>query len=170
MTVLDPRSGVEVPGRSPSARYTADGSGIARTSSRSAPVEAPLFHYRFARHRILGYGLVACGLALLPWLYLLATGVLATEWSTAWVGLDLLEAAALIGTGLLTVRQNPWAVLAAAATAPLLLTDAWFDVMTTRHGSDLAVALGMAVAAELPLAACCAVMAVRGLRIRRCCH
>lgn len=167
MTVLDPRSGVEVPGDAPNARYTADGIDSVRTSLGSAPVEAPVFHRPSAKPRLLGYGLVACGVALLPWLCLLATGVLATKWSAAWVGLDTLEAGALIGTGLLTARRDPRGVLAAAATAPLLLTDAWFDVMTARHGGDLALALGLAVTAELPLAACCMVMAVRGFRNRR---
>ncbi|CAK7280315.1 membrane hypothetical protein [Streptomyces misionensis JCM 4497] len=166
MTVLDPRSGVEVPGCAPRIRYSADG-GAPRTPSRSAPVEAPVFHQPFARHRALGYGLVACGAALLPWLCLLASGLLPTKLSAVWVGLDLLEAGALIGTGLLTARRDPRGVLAAAATAPLLFTDAWFDVMTARHGGELALALGTAVTAELPLAVCCALLAVRGFRKRR---
>ncbi|MGW5548203.1 hypothetical protein ACWEVB_45085, partial [Streptomyces sp. NPDC003998] len=55
--------------------------------------------------RRAGWLLVACGLALLPWLYVLATGLPATataaHWPVAWVGLDALEALGLIATGLL---------------------------------------------------------------------
>ncbi|MEV6672706.1 hypothetical protein [Streptomyces sp. NPDC051162] len=120
------------------------------------------------RHRgkhLLGHALVVSGLALLPWLFVLATGLPATttasRWSAAWVGLDALEALALITTGLLTVRRDHRHGVAAAATAALLVMDAWFDTMTAAPGADLASALAMAVALELPLAVVCGVLAVR---------
>ncbi|MGW2857388.1 hypothetical protein ACWDAZ_37875, partial [Streptomyces sp. NPDC001215] len=60
--------------------------------------------------RRAGWLLVACGLALLPWLYVLATGLPATataaHWPVAWVGLDALEALGLIATGLLAARGD----------------------------------------------------------------
>jgi hypothetical protein len=168
MTVLDPRSGVELPGDSPDTRCAADGNGMADIIHLwGDPVESPAPYRSYIKYRLLGCGLIICGVALLPWLCLLATGVVATKWSAAWVGLDALESGALIGTGLLTARQDPRGALAAAATAPLLLADAWFDVMTARQGNDLALALSTAVAAELPLAAVCAVAAVQGFRNRR---
>ncbi|MCZ0978844.1 hypothetical protein O1L60_05175 [Streptomyces diastatochromogenes] len=60
--------------------------------------------------RWAGRLLVASGLALLPWLYVLATGLPATataaHWPLAWVGLDALEALGLIATGLLAARGD----------------------------------------------------------------
>ncbi|MGV9351735.1 hypothetical protein ACWDSD_45065, partial [Streptomyces spiralis] len=60
--------------------------------------------------RRAGWLLVACGLALLPWLFVLATGLPATataaHWPLAWVGLDALEALGLIATGLLAARGD----------------------------------------------------------------
>ena len=114
--------------------------------------------------------LVGCGLALLPWLLVLANGLpgttVVTHWNTAWVGLDALEAAGLIGTGLLAARGHHLHTLTASATATLLVADAWFDTMTAAPGGDQYSALAMALGAELPLAALCAAVAVRGLARR----
>ncbi|MEY9876908.1 hypothetical protein ABH931_006421 [Streptacidiphilus sp. MAP12-33] len=99
--------------------------------------------------------LVGMGLALLPWMCLLAAQ---GEWS--WVGLDVLEAAGLIATGLLLRRGDARAALTAAATTALLLTDAWFDV-TTSHGAELVQAWVLALLLELPIAALCGRLALR---------
>ncbi|MEU6174613.1 hypothetical protein ABZ832_22205 [Streptantibioticus parmotrematis] len=110
--------------------------------------------------------LFACGLALLPWLVVLADGLpgtaTAAHWCTAWVGLDALEAVGLIATGVLSVRGHRLHALTAAATATLLVVDAWFDTTTAAPGADLVSAVAMALLAELPLAAACVVLAVRG--------
>ncbi|WP_391858724.1 hypothetical protein [Streptomyces rhizosphaerihabitans] len=115
-----------------------------------------------------GWLLVVCGLALLPWLYVLATGLpdtaSAAHWPVTWVGLDALEAAGLIATGVLAVRGDRRHPLAATTTATLLVIDAWFDTTTAAAGSDLAAAATMALCAELPLAALCAWLAVRAMR------
>ncbi len=115
--------------------------------------------------RWAGWLLVVCGLALLPWLYLLATGLPATatvaHWPLAWVGLDALEALGLIATGLLAARSDRRHALAAAATATLLVVDAWFDTTTAAPGGDFASAVAMALGAELPLAALCGRLALR---------
>jgi hypothetical protein len=117
--------------------------------------------------RRAGWLLVACGLALLPWLYVLATGLPATataaHWPVAWVGLDALEALGLIATGLLAARGDRRHALAAAATATLLVVDAWFDTTTAAAGGDFATAVAMALGAELPLAALCGRLALRAL-------
>jgi hypothetical protein len=117
--------------------------------------------------RRAGWLLVACGLALLPWLYVLATGLPATataaHWPVAWVGLDALEALGLIATGLFAARGDRRHALPAAATATLLAVDAWFDTTTAAPGSDFATAVAMALGAELPLAALCGRLALRGL-------
>ncbi|MEU0058634.1 hypothetical protein [Streptomyces sp. NPDC006334] len=120
--------------------------------------------------RRVGWLLVACGVALLPWLYVLATGLPATataaHWPVAWVGLDALEALGLIATGLLAVRGDGRHALAAAATATLLVVDAWFDTATAAPGGDIATAVAMALGAELPLAALCGRLALRAVRGR----
>jgi hypothetical protein len=112
-----------------------------------------------------GYVLVLCGVALVPWLVVLATGLPGTatapHWTVAWVGLDSMEAVGLVATGFLTLRRSARRVPVAAATAMLLVCDAWFDT-TTSSGSAVGTALLMAFTAELPLAAVCAVLAVRG--------
>ncbi|OIK25567.1 hypothetical protein [Streptomyces malaysiense] len=111
--------------------------------------------------------LVACGLGLLPWLYVLATGLPATataaHWPVAWVGLDAMEALGLIATGLLAARGDRRHALAAAATATLLAVDAWFDTTTAAPGGDFATAVAMALGAELPLATLCGRLALRTL-------
>jgi hypothetical protein len=71
--------------------------------------------------RRAGRLLTACGIGLLPWLYVLATGLPATataaHWPLAWVGLDALEALGLLATGLLTARGDRRYALTAAAPA-----------------------------------------------------
>ena len=110
------------------------------------------------RPDLVARALVGLGLVLVPWL-----GVLAASGAWNWVGLDSLEAAGLVVTGLLLRRADPRHCLTAAGTAVLLLTDAWFDVTTAAPGQALAVALAMAVLAELPLAYLCARLALRSL-------
>jgi len=53
--------------------------------------------------------------------------------------------------------------LAAAATATLLVVDAWFDTTTASQGGNFATAVAMALGAELPLAALCGRLALRTL-------
>ncbi|MEU6586540.1 hypothetical protein [Nocardia sp. NPDC046763] len=109
--------------------------------------------------------LVAAGLVLLPWLFVQAATLpsvaAAQHWSAAWVGLDSLEAIGLVSTGLLVRQGARRRRPAAAATAALLIVDAWFDTVTAVPGSDLAVALVMAVLGEVPLALLCAATALR---------
>ncbi|WP_152627129.1 hypothetical protein [Streptacidiphilus melanogenes] len=103
----------------------------------------------------LPVALVGMGIALIPWMLLLASQ---GEWP--WVGLDVLESTGLIGTGLLLRRGDARSASTAGATAALLLTDAWFDV-TTSHGAELAQAWVLALLLELPIAALCGRLALR---------
>jgi hypothetical protein len=102
---------------------------------------------------------------MIPWLFVLATQLPAAtrawHWSAAWVGLDSLEALGLAGTGLLLARRDDRYRLVAMATGTLLLTDAWFDVMTAAPGRDQLIAILMAACPELPVAALCMVLALR---------
>lgn len=109
--------------------------------------------------------LTGAGLVLLPWVVVLAKTMPRTtevsNWSTAWIGLDLMLAAGLTGTGALLRRRDPRASPVAAATAALLVMDAWFDVTTSGGTGGQGTALLLAAGAELPLAVACAVVAVR---------
>ncbi|MFE7857356.1 hypothetical protein [Streptomyces sp. NPDC057403] len=89
--------------------------------------------------------LIGCGLALLPWLLVLAATLpnapSVPHWSAAWVGLDALEAVGLTATGALLLRRDPRHPLTAAATAALLIADAWIDIVTSAPGAELAAAI-----------------------------
>ena len=123
---------------------------------------------RRASRRWLAVGVTAAGLGMIPWLAYLAVSLPASptawHWPAAWVGLDGMEAAGLVSTGILLLRRDARACLTAAATAALLLADAWFDVTTAPPGAGALTSLLMAVLAELPAAAVCAGLALRGLR------
>ena len=58
---------------------------------------------------------------------------LAINWTTAWVGFDLLMAAAFVVTVVAARLRSPVAIAALAADAAILLCDGWFDTMTA-HG------------------------------------
>lgn len=120
-----------------------------------------------SRIRRLGLALVACGVVLVVWLLGLArslpTTVHVQHWSAVWVGIDTLEALGLVATGVLLLRRDARRCLTAAATAMLLVVDAWLDLLTSMAGSELATALAMALGVELPLATLCAMVAVRSL-------
>ncbi|MEY9946506.1 hypothetical protein [Kitasatospora sp. GAS1066B] len=111
--------------------------------------------------------LTVLGLAMVPWLFFLHAGLPATaqaaHWAWTWTGLDALEAVGLLSTGLLLRRGDRRAGLTSAATATLLLVDAWFDTMTAAPGGELTASVLMAMGAELPLAVLCARLAVRAI-------
>ncbi|WP_051970343.1 hypothetical protein [Kitasatospora azatica] len=100
--------------------------------------------------------LAGAGFALLPWVVVLAL----VPGSLGWIALDLAEAACLLGSALLLRRGHAARRPLAALAALLLVGDAWCDVSTA--GSSLLVAVAMAVCAELPLAALCSAIALRG--------
>ncbi|WP_242585132.1 hypothetical protein [Streptomyces sp. MST-110588] len=113
-----------------------------------------------ARNRWQGRLLTGAGLALLPWMgYLAAT--LPPAQAAAWVALDTMEAACLLSAGGRLLRGEPGHGTGAGLAAVLLTVDACVDVATAGPGAELLTALAMAVAAELPLAALCAALAVR---------
>ncbi|WP_433150475.1 hypothetical protein ACQPZ8_13145 [Actinomadura nitritigenes] len=119
------------------------------------------------RERWIGLGFAAGGVMMVPWMFVLARTLPSTtqvsNWSMAWVGLDVLIGAGLLGTGVLLARRDPRHGLPAAATGALLAMDAWFDVLTSAPGTERALAMAMAAGLELPLACACAVLAVRSL-------
>lgn len=77
------------------------------------------------------------------------------HWDVAWAGFDLLEAGGAVAMLVALLRSSPRLPIVAAATGALLVCDAWFDVVTSSPGHELAWSLGTALGAELPLAAIC---------------
>jgi hypothetical protein len=133
---------------------------VAGRSGLAEVIEPPVARARHTprtkaarRGRWPAYLLVVSGVALVPWLVILA--VTRPSMTVAWVGMDAMEALALIATGLLALRGHPLRGAAAAATAALLVVDAWFDTTTAASTPALLAAVAMAVVAELPLAALC---------------
>jgi DNA-binding PadR family transcriptional regulator len=102
---------------------------------------------------------------MIPWVFILACSlppaIRAAHWSTAWAGLDALEAAGLMTTGAALIGRCSWLRLPAAVTSTLLVVDAWFDITTSAPGHAATVAIAMAVFPELPIAGLCAVLAIR---------
>ena len=113
----------------------------------------------------LGRGVLIAGLAMIPWVLMLACSlpstIMAAHWSTAWAGLDALEAAGLMTTGAALIGRCRWLCLPAAITSTLLVVDAWFDITTSAPGHAATVAIAMAIFLELPIAGLCAVLAIR---------
>lgn len=91
-----------------------------------------------------------------PWtVYLgitLPTKELSTHWDISWVGFDIAIAFMLILNALFSYLESKWLVLSATATSTLLVTDAWFDVITARPGRPYHEAIASALFIELPLA------------------
>jgi hypothetical protein len=72
-----------------------------------------------------------------------------------WVGFDLGLLVGLVAIAWTALRGSRFLPLAAAATAALLVMDAWFDVVGSGSEGELLEALLMAVLVELPLSGIC---------------
>jgi hypothetical protein len=107
----------------------------------------------------------AIGLGLLPWSVWLSSSLqpdhVTHRWDLAWSGFDGGLALCFAGTALAAWRRSPWVGALAAATATLLVTDAWFDIVLESHGSEERVAIFEAVVFELPVAGLCFWIAYR---------
>lgn len=107
---------------------------------------------------VLLLGLVA--VFLVPWtLYLtftLPSRHVAFHYDIGWVGFDIALAVSFAATAWAAFRGSQWLVPLAAVTGTMLLCDAWFDIVTSRAGSEMWEAVAEALLAELPLAALCA--------------
>ena len=135
---------------------------------------APLLRYRRCmivvadrRSRVrLGTVLVVVALLLVPWAVALGVFLpaehVARNWDLAWAGFDVTLSVSLLLTAFGALRARSWLPIAATASGTLLLCDAWFDVLTSSPGTDLALALALATLVEIPLAALCFLLATRG--------
>ncbi len=102
---------------------------------------------------------IFCSVVLIPWIvylgFSLPTRQVSRHYDAAWVGYDVFELIALAATGYLALRRSRYLALASASAATLLITDAWFDVVTS-PGHQVLEAVVLAVVIELPLAGVCA--------------
>jgi hypothetical protein len=109
---------------------------------------------RFRRRALLVYG--AFAVALIPWTAYLGSSLPTTHqterWDVLWAGFDVGLFAAGVATALAVVRGSRLLTICASATGALLLCDAWFDLLTSRPGSERAWAVAEAGLGEIPLA------------------
>ncbi|MFE7799266.1 hypothetical protein [Nocardia sp. NPDC057440] len=100
--------------------------------------------------------MVGGSLALIPWIVYLAVSLpsdyQARNWTVTWVGFDTLLVAMMLTTAYLGWKRRRLLILPAFGTGLLLLVDAWFDIMTA-NADDVWFSVGIALIAELPLAA-----------------
>jgi hypothetical protein len=134
--------------------------------TRNGPIATDI--RRPARSPWLGYAFIVWAVGLGAWSGWLTVTLphrhLTPNWNIAWGGFDVMMAVALIATGVAAWRGSTWFPTCAVATATLLVVDAWFDIMTSHRGEELASAIVMALVVELPLAALCLLIAWRRTR------
>jgi hypothetical protein len=95
---------------------------------------------------------------MVPWIVYIAVSLpsrqLSPNYDLAWAGFDVLLTAGLAGSAYFALRRSRYLSAVAAATAALLVVDAWFDCMTT-PGSERWRSIAFCFLVELPLAAVC---------------
>ena len=108
--------------------------------------------------RIAGPLFAVLSLLLIPWIVFLANVLpsrqLSRHYDFAWSGFDGMLLIALAATAYFALRRSRNLSVAASSAGTLLIVDAWFDVLTSRHHEFLA-SIAFAVVVELPLAALC---------------
>jgi hypothetical protein len=82
------------------------------------------------------------------------------NWSSVWVGLDLMEIGGLVLTAILLRRRSAFVAAVAAMTATLFALDAWFDVLTAAAGAAWYESLAGALFGEIPMTALLTAIAV----------
>jgi hypothetical protein len=96
------------------------------------------------------------GVGLVVWTGYLAMSLpaqsVSPHYNVAWAGFDALLAGLVLTTALLAYVRSPQIASTSAATAALLLADAWFDVTTAAPGGPLLGAVLLAAFIELPAA------------------
>ncbi len=106
--------------------------------------------------------LAVVAVALVPWiLYLtftLPSRHVTFHYDTAWIGFDVALLASFAASAWAGFRGSRWLVPLVTVTGTMLVCDAWFDIVTSRSGSEMWEAIAEAALAELPLAAVCALI------------
>jgi hypothetical protein len=134
---------------------------VAKIDSLVPPADEPENQVLVDQSRIVRWAgplFALFSLILLPWtIYLgetLPARQLSPHYDIAWVGFDVILLIGLATTAYFALRRSRYLAVSAAATATLLVVDAWFDIMTT-PGDQVAGSIALAAAVELPLAAVC---------------
>ena len=100
-----------------------------------------------------------CAIVLIPWIVIagvtLPSRQLSENYDVAWTGYDVFLLIGLVLTAYSALRRSRLLPIAASATGALLAADAWFDVLTSPSGWQLAQAVAMSLLAELPLSVLC---------------
>ena len=121
--------------------------------------------------RWVGVLAAACAVLMVPWIAYLAVELpeqaRSAHYDVVWVGFDTAMFAALAGLGWCAWRRSTYTEVMAAVTATMLVTDAWFDVVTASNNMRRMEAFASALLIELPLAALCAWVAQNAERLRR---
>jgi len=95
---------------------------------------------------------------MLPWIIYIGVSLpsrqLSPNYDIAWAGFDVLLACGLATSAYFALRRSRYLSAAAAATATLLVVDAWFDCMTTPADSRWE-SIAFCFLVELPLAGVC---------------
>jgi len=111
---------------------------------------------------------VVLAVALVVWIFQMGAAphghAEVRNWSSSWIGLDVLEVFGLLATAFLLRSRSVYLAPMASATATLFGLDAWFDVMTAGP-HDLWVSALTATLVELPLAVILITTALRILRL-----
>lgn len=109
--------------------------------------------------------LVAIAVGLTAWVFELGAvlhgQVQVRDWSSVWVGLDLMEITGLVVTAILMRRRSAYLSAVAAVTATLFGIDAWFDVLTAAAGAAWYESLAAAIFGEIPMTVLLAAIAIR---------
>lgn len=112
-----------------------------------------------------------CAVLLVPWIAYLAVELphqsRSAHYDVVWVGFDIAMFAALAALGWCAWRRSTYTEVMAAITGTMLVTDAWFDVVTANNNLRRMEAFGSALLIELPLAALCGWVARNAERMRR---
>jgi hypothetical protein len=134
---------------------------VAKIDSLVPPADEPENQVLVDQSRIVRWAgplFALFSLILLPWtIYLgetLPSRQLSPHYDIAWAGFDVILLIGLATTAYFALRRSRYLAVSAAATATLLVVDAWFDIMTT-PGDQVAGSIALAAAVELPLAAVC---------------
>jgi hypothetical protein len=109
--------------------------------------------------------LAGSAIGLIPWIVILGltlpSHTVASNWSTVWIGFDVLLAVAFGVTARLYLRNDPRVGIMAAVVATLLVVDGWFDTSTAANGFDVIESWASAIFVEIPIAIFCARLAWR---------
>ena len=112
--------------------------------------------------------MVGATIGLIPWIVYLGITLpdkyVAHNWTTTWVGFDILLLGFLAVTAVLGLLRRQLLILTAFTSGILLICDGWFDVMTAAP-SDRWLSLLTGALGELPLAVVLMTGALRILRL-----